>query len=155
MVICCIVAWIEPDISGCQQDFTENTLKCSKLASSCFYVKVCFAAFWGDFLILKWGQNIKKLFCCPALDLFVVYPHYGRQWGYLKRNLKMQQKPNLFMHAWPWNWSDFFAAFILTFLILKVFYILLLVCKRALEPFFQCFDIGWSTLDITDDFKPT
>ena len=42
----------------------------------------------------------------------------------------------------------------LTFLILKVFYILLLVCKRALEPFFQCFDIGWSTLDITDDFKP-
>ena len=76
---------------------------------------MCFAAFWGDFLILKWGQNIKKLFCCPDLDLFVVYPHYGRQWGYLKRNLKMQQKPNLFMHAWPWNWSGFFVAFILNF----------------------------------------
>ena len=28
------------------------------------------------------------------------------------------------------------------------------VSKIRLEPFFQYFDIGWSTLDIMDDFKP-
>ena len=155
MVICCIVAWI---LNRAWHFWLSTRFhrKYPKMFKTGFImlVKVCFIAFLGDFLILKWGQNMKKLFCCPALDLFVFYPHYGRQWGYLERNFKMQQKPNLFMHAWPWNWSDFFVAFILTFLILKVFYILLLVCKRALEPFFQCFDIGWSTLDITDDFKP-
>ena len=31
---------------------------------------------------------------------------------------------------------------------------LLVVSKSIMEPFFQFFDIGWSTLDIMDDFKP-
>ena len=29
-----------------------------------------------------------------------------------------------------------------------------IVSKSGLEPFFQFFDIVWSTLDIMDDFKP-
>ena len=31
---------------------------------------------------------------------------------------------------------------------------LLVVSKSIMEPFFQFFEIGWSTLDIMDDFKP-
>jgi hypothetical protein len=31
---------------------------------------------------------------------------------------------------------------------------LLVYSKSGLEPFFQFFDIGWSTLDIMNDFKP-
>ena len=30
MVFCCIVAWIQPDISGCQQDFLEQFLRISR-----------------------------------------------------------------------------------------------------------------------------
>ena len=31
--------------------------------------------FWL-FFILIWGQNMKKLFCCPALELFCCLPHW-------------------------------------------------------------------------------
>jgi hypothetical protein len=31
---------------------------------------------------------------------------------------------------------------------------LLVYSKSGLEPFFKFFDIGWSTLDIMNDFKP-
>ena len=31
---------------------------------------------------------------------------------------------------------------------------LLAVSKSGLESIFQCFDLRWSSLDITDDFKP-
>ena len=51
------------------------------MAWSCHYATGCFVAFFGDISILKSGWNLKKLFCCPALELFhclppvfVVYP---------------------------------------------------------------------------------
>ena len=67
----------------------ENTLKCSKLihfwqqkvefkpeclAWSCHYATRCFVAFLGDISTLKSGWNMKKIFCCPALELFHCLP---------------------------------------------------------------------------------
>ena len=40
------------------------------LAWSCHYATGCFVAFLGDISILKSGWIVKKLFCCPALELF-------------------------------------------------------------------------------------
>ena len=46
------------------------------LALSCHYVTGCFVAFLGDISTLKSGWNIKKIFCCPAVELF----HCPSQW---------------------------------------------------------------------------
>ena len=34
------------------------------------YATGCFVAFLGDISTLKSGWNVKKIFCCPALELF-------------------------------------------------------------------------------------
>jgi hypothetical protein len=61
----------------------ENILECSKqknefkpecLSWSYHYATGCFVAFLGDISILKSGWNMKKLFCCPALELFHCLP---------------------------------------------------------------------------------
>ena len=69
----------------------EHTLKCSQLISSSdnkkillttrnvrldsgHYATGCFVAFLGDISTLKSGWNMKKLFCCPALELFHCLP---------------------------------------------------------------------------------
>ena len=44
------------------------------LAWSCHYATGCFVAFLGDISTLKSGWNMKKLFCCPALELFHCLP---------------------------------------------------------------------------------
>ena len=69
------------------------------LGWSCHYETGCFVSFWGDISILKSYWNMKKVFCCPALELFIVYPHFfvvyscGQQWGYyMEKRYKMQQK---------------------------------------------------------------
>ena len=49
-------------------------LKPECLAWSCHYATGCFVAFFGDISILKSGWNMKKLFCCPALELFHCLP---------------------------------------------------------------------------------
>ena len=36
--------------------------------------------FFGDLFILKRGQNMKKLFCCLALEFFLVFYLYGKQY---------------------------------------------------------------------------
>ena len=44
------------------------------LAWSCHYATGCFVAFLGDISTLKSGWNMKKIFCCPALELFHCLP---------------------------------------------------------------------------------
>ena len=44
------------------------------MAWSCHYATGCFVAFLGDICTLKSGWNMKKLFCCPALELFHCLP---------------------------------------------------------------------------------
>ena len=44
------------------------------LAWSCHYATGCFVAFLGDISIMKLGWNVKKLFCCPALELYYCLP---------------------------------------------------------------------------------
>ena len=66
------------------------------LGWSCHYATWCFAAFLGDIFILKWGWIMKKIFCCPALELFHCLPSLscGQQWGYMEKSYKcckMQQ----------------------------------------------------------------
>ena len=68
---------------------------------SCHYATGCFVAFLGDISILKSGWNMKKILCCPALELyhclppfFVVYP-CGKPWGYMEK--KLQNATNLFI----------------------------------------------------------
>ena len=34
----------------------------------------CFVAFLGDLFFIFLGQNMQKIFCCPALDLFGCLP---------------------------------------------------------------------------------
>ena len=90
------------------------------MAWSCLHATGYFVAFLGDISILESGCNMKKPLCCPALELFyclplwktmvfvsfrafslsiphffVVYP-FGKQWGYMEKSYKMQQK---FLHT--------------------------------------------------------
>ena len=44
------------------------------MAWSCHYATWCFLAFLGDISTLKSGWNMKKKFCCPALELFHCLP---------------------------------------------------------------------------------
>ena len=44
------------------------------MAWSCHYATGCFVAFLGEFSLLKSGWNMKKIFCCPALELFHSLP---------------------------------------------------------------------------------
>ena len=44
------------------------------MAWSCHYATGCFVAFLGDISTLKSGWNMKKIFCCPALELFHCLP---------------------------------------------------------------------------------
>ena len=41
---------------------------------SCHYATGCFVAFLGDISKLKSDWNMKKWFCCPALELFHCLP---------------------------------------------------------------------------------
>ena len=66
------------------------------MAWSCHYATGCFVAFLGDISILKSDWNVKKLFCCPALDLFRIVYSCGKQWGYLEKSYKMQQSNGFF-----------------------------------------------------------
>ena len=56
----------------------KEQLKMSDIINGCpppkNHATGCSVAFLGDFLIMKWGQNMKKLFCCPALELFSFLP---------------------------------------------------------------------------------
>ena len=73
------------------------------LAWSCHYATRCFFAFLGDISTLKSGWNMKKLFCCPALELFHCLPLWktilfvssrafslstpvGKHWGYMEKS---------------------------------------------------------------------
>jgi len=49
-------------------------LKPECLAWSCHYATGCFVAFLGNISLLKSGWNMKKIFCCPALELFHCLP---------------------------------------------------------------------------------
>ena len=44
------------------------------MAWSCHYATGCFVAFLGDISILKSGWSMKKVFCCPALELYHCLP---------------------------------------------------------------------------------
>ena len=79
------------------------------------YATECFVAFLGDISTLKSGWNLKKLFCFPALELFGCLPLWktvpfvssrafyclpwifcclplGKQWGYMEKSYKIQQR---------------------------------------------------------------
>ena len=44
------------------------------MAWSCHYATGCFVAFLGDIFTLKSGWSMKKIFCCPVLELFHCLP---------------------------------------------------------------------------------
>ena len=72
------MVWIQPDISCCKQDFLVVWFRQQKKSSLSVimlrYNRMFCCIFWWFFLQVKWCQNMKKLFCCPALELFIWLP---------------------------------------------------------------------------------
>ena len=59
-----------------------------------------FCCILGWYFYVKSVWNMKKIFCCPALELFHCLPLWktvlfvsssGQQWGYMEKSYKMQQ----------------------------------------------------------------